>query len=77
MEFGKAFGEVLRALRTEKDVTQEELAEKCNYDRVFISNLERGVRLPSLKTVFRIAKALDCNASEIIQAVESKDPEDP
>lgn len=70
MEIGNHFGNVLKNIRKEKGFTQEQLAEKCDFDRVFISNLETGVRKPSLKTVFLLAQAFDMMPSEIVKNVE-------
>jgi transcriptional regulator with XRE-family HTH domain len=37
-----AFGEVLRAARRERGVSQDELGERCDFDRTYPSLLERG-----------------------------------
>ena len=60
------FGQRVKQLRTEADLTQEELAEKVGMHPTFISNLERGYRVPSLPTVLRVADGLDRSATEII-----------
>jgi len=49
----------LRQIRLDKRWSQEELAERAGVDRTYISDLERGLRNPSLKTLARIADALD------------------
>jgi transcriptional regulator with XRE-family HTH domain len=66
----KVFGQVLRELRIEKKISQEKLAEYCELDRTYISLLERGLRQPTLTTLFRISKALDMKPSEIVRRVE-------
>ena len=43
----------------ERNLSQEQLAELVAVDRTYISDLERGLRNPSLKTLARIADALD------------------
>ena len=53
-----AFGSVLRESRTKADLSQEALALEAGVDRTFISLLERGLRQPSLDTVFRLADVL-------------------
>ena len=68
---GKVFGETLRRLREAKGVTQEKLA---NSDRLgsetmttnYISDLERGVKVPSLTTVLKLAYALGCAPAELL-----------
>ena len=66
------FSQVLRELRTSKGISQERLAEYCDLDRTYISLLERGLRQPSLSTIFKIAESLDMPASEIIKTVEDR-----
>lgn len=66
----RPFGQVLREVRTSKDVSQEDLAHEAGLDRTAIGRLERGERQPSLSTVFSIAKALRIKASEIIAKME-------
>jgi len=70
----QAFGNVLRALRKEQKVSQVMLAEYSQLDRTYISLLERGLRQPSLNTVFKIGSALKIAPSEIIRQVESDVP---
>jgi transcriptional regulator with XRE-family HTH domain len=65
-----AFGFVTRSLRKGKNISQEALADLCNLDRTYISLLERGLRQPSLSTIFSIAKALSTTPSSFIRLVE-------
>ena len=62
----KTFGQVLQQLRKEKGLSQEELGFESGYHRTYISLLERGKKSPSLKTIFKLAKALDVEPSEIL-----------
>lgn len=66
----KAFGTVLRRMRTAKGLSQERLALEGNIDRTFISMLERGIRQPSLTSLILIAEVLGISASELMAAVE-------
>lgn len=66
------FGEVLRELRIAKGISQEKLAEYCDLDRTYISLLERGLRQPTISTIFKIADALNMSPSEIIKKTERK-----
>jgi transcriptional regulator with XRE-family HTH domain len=65
-----AFGKVLRKLREKQNLSQEKLAEYCDLDRTYISLLERGLRQPTISTLFKIAEALEMSPSEIIRQVE-------
>jgi transcriptional regulator with XRE-family HTH domain len=64
------FGEILRDARHQKNMTQEDLAEKSGIHRNHISFMERGLRSPSLETLFRVCQALDIEASKIVTDVE-------
>ncbi|MEI9958750.1 MAG: helix-turn-helix transcriptional regulator [Ferruginibacter sp.] len=66
------FGEVLKELRNEAGISQEGLANECELDRSFISMLERGLRMPTIETLFKLAKALSKAPFEIIKIVEQK-----
>ena len=54
----KKFGEKLRELRKQKNLSQEDLAFKSGLHRTYISDIERGSRNVSLKNIEKIAKAL-------------------
>ena len=65
-----AFGAVLRALREERGISQEHLGLETGAGRTFVSQLERGVKGSSLKTLFRLADYLDVAPSEVVERVE-------
>lgn len=67
---GLKFGKILRQLRTEGKFTQEELATDCGLDRTYISLLERGLRQPTLSTLFKIAEVLKVSPSSIVKTLE-------
>lgn len=52
------FGRRLRQLRTERALSQDELAAIAQMDRVFLGQLERGKSSPSLETLEKLAHAL-------------------
>ena len=70
MEINQAFGDTLRKVRKERLLSQEKLAEMGGLHRTYISQLERGVKSPSLVTVFRLAVALKVEPHELIAQVE-------
>jgi transcriptional regulator with XRE-family HTH domain len=55
----EAFGDVLRDCRTRAGTTQENLAFRAELDRTYVSLLERGLRQPTLETLFRLAAVLE------------------
>ena len=52
------FGEQVRKKRRQAGLSQEELAEKLNIHRTYMSFIERGLRNPSLIMIFKISRAL-------------------
>lgn len=68
----KLFGEVLRAYRLERQLTQEQLSERVDVIRPFISALENGTRQPSLDMILRLAKALGTTPGKLLDPVAEK-----
>ena len=67
----KEFGLHLRAIRKDKNLSQEKLAHLSDLDRTYISGIERGVRNISLINIFRLAKALEIAPAELFQFGEN------
>ena len=61
-----AFGQVLREARQENGLSQEELAADTDFDRTYPSLLERGLRTPTLTTLFEFADALDLTPATLV-----------
>ncbi len=70
----KAFGEIVKELRLQKKLSQEKLALQSDIDRTYLSLLERGLRNPTLKVVFALAKTLEMKPSHIVGLLEKKVP---
>ncbi len=60
-------GQKVRKRREELGLSQEKLAEKCEFDRTYISLLERGKRNISFTNLLRIADGLEISAWELIK----------
>lgn len=67
----EAFGEVLRQLRRERGLSQEQLAEASSCHRTYISFLERGLRSPTLASLLQLSLALNVPAAEMVRQVEA------
>lgn len=59
-------GKRLKQLRKEHSLTQEKLSELTGLDRGYISDVERGVRNPSVRNISRLAKGLSIKISELM-----------
>ena len=68
----EVFGHVLRRHRLEVNLSQEELAELSNLHRTYISQLERGLKSPSLKALLALAQALNTQAHILLREVEKE-----
>ena len=68
----KAFGKALRHVRKEKGYSQLELGELADCHFTFISQIERGVRQPTITTIFKLAKVLDVNPEELVRKTRLK-----
>ena len=66
----KAVGKTIQVLRRKKGLTQEQLSGLAALDRTHYSKIERGLRSPTLDTIFKIAFALDMEPHELIQVIE-------
>ena len=60
------FGEKLQKVRKSQGISQEELAGKLSMHRTYIGMVERGERNPTIRTLYKLAKALKVQASELL-----------
>ena len=63
-------GAVIQAVREEKGLSQEVVSGLAGIGRTHLSAIERGARKPTLDTFFKIAEALDMQASELMKRIE-------
>ena len=66
-------GQVMRRMRKEHNMTQEQLAEKVGVDPNSISRIERGRLIPALSTLIDICNALGTGADSILAAYITAD----
>ena len=64
-------GKAIQNLRISKGLSQEVLSGLANLDRTHYSKIERGLRSPTIDTLFKIANALDIPPHEIMIAIEN------
>jgi transcriptional regulator with XRE-family HTH domain len=55
----KNLGKKIAKIRFDKGLTQEQLALDTGLNRAFIGYIERAERRPTIKTIVRIAEALN------------------
>lgn len=62
--------ELVRRLREEREITQEQLAFNAGITVSTLSRIERGLNSPGWMTVKGIARALDLSLEELVGAIE-------
>ena len=55
----KSIGETIATLRKEKKMTQSDLAQKMNVTDKAVSKWERGISLPDVETISKLADVLE------------------
>lgn len=70
----QTFSEELRALRRERSITQEQLAQALNVSRTTISRWESGKALPDIETARQLSKILNHNFFAKEEAEEEESP---
>jgi DNA-binding XRE family transcriptional regulator len=63
------FGKRLHELRTSRGYTQMQLAMNAGLDRSFISDIERGVKEPTISTLDMLAIVFSLTLSEMFEGV--------
>lgn len=66
------FGNILRTYRLQQQLSQEDLAERARLDCTYISQMERGLKSPSFRTLIALARALHVKASVLVADVEKE-----
>ncbi|MFZ6871914.1 helix-turn-helix domain-containing protein [Undibacterium sp. Di27W] len=64
------FGRVLRQLRKEAGLTQEQLGFDAQVERKYVSLIELGQNQPTVRVIFKLAAALDTTPSRMMKLVE-------
>lgn len=74
----QAFGEALREVRTSTErpggraLSQERLALDAGLHRTHVSFLERGLKSPSLETIFILSRVLKVSPGELMERTQNK-----
>jgi transcriptional regulator with XRE-family HTH domain len=63
------FGDNLARARRHADLSQEELAVRASVHRTEVSLVERGLRLPKVDTLIKLAGSLEVSADERLQGI--------
>lgn len=64
-------GSRLRTIRKQRGLTQEKLGELAGVHYSYIGQVERGDKVPSLKTLHKLARALDTDLNYFLEEQET------
>ncbi len=67
------FGTVIRENRERRGLSQEALAELANLNRSFLGEIERGIAVPSIETMQKLADAFGEKLSTLLSQCEKND----
>ena len=70
LELRRAAGQQLLSLRNAAGLNQDEFAFKAHIHRAHVSKVENGTVSPTFDTLYKFAKALSVELSEVIAAAE-------
>jgi len=71
MTLQEKFGCVIRALRKEKEISQEKLALNAQIDRTYLSDIEKGERNVSIETAKKLADCLQISLQNLFKEIEN------
>ena len=70
-----SFGTILKKLRQDKNLTQDELAKKIDTSRSNIANYENDKNMPSVEILEKLAKLFDCSTDYLLGKSNIRNPE--
>jgi transcriptional regulator with XRE-family HTH domain len=72
MDMRKLVGRNVRHYRLKKGLTQEQFSVASGFSQQYISDLERGLRNPTVVSVYELAQALGVNHLELLKSDRRK-----
>ena len=65
-------GQHIKELRKKKGISQIDLAYDCDFEKQNMRRIEAGKTNPTIKTLLKIAKALNISISELVKNFDEK-----
>lgn len=65
-KFSKSIGNKIKFYRVDKNLSQEQLSERVDITQNYLSNIERGIRIPSLPVLVDIVDELGITPNDIL-----------
>ena len=73
----EAVGKTIKDLRKQKGISQEKLADAIDSHQVYISEIERGLKMPSLMILNDMAKCFGITLTELVSIIEKNSTDNP
>ena len=71
-KYSKTLAKIIRKLRTDNNLTQEQMSFEINISTSYLGMIERDEHNISLKNIYEIAKYFKLKPSELLQIVEKE-----
>ncbi len=71
MKIKEKFGIVVRDLRLNKGISQEQLAYEAGIDRTYVGHIEKGSRNVSIEIIEKFANYFQMSISDLLKIVEN------
>lgn len=72
MEMNLAVAQAIKELRKEKHISQEKLADAIDSHQVYISEIEKGKKIPSITILYNMARCFGLSLTEFAEIIEEK-----
>jgi len=69
IDIAARFGDNLARCRKQADLSQDEVSVRASLHRTEVSQLERGLRVPRIDTLIKLAGALEIEPSELLDGL--------
>lgn len=69
--FRRGLGQAIRNRRKALHLSQEQLAERLDLHRNYVSLVERGIQNITVETLFKLTEALDCSPNDLFSEAEN------
>lgn len=70
MSIAVEIGKRIRFYRKQKKLSQEQLAELCNFHPTYVGQLERGEKNATLESLYKITQGLGISLSQFLENID-------
>ena len=68
----RLLGQEISKLRRNRGISQEELGFQAGIHRTYVSQIERGLKSPTLAVILKLTQALNSSAGQLVGSIERK-----